>query len=125
LNAILSLPCGVPGVQQNPCNIAKSLFVKTEKIQLLHPEGKNAPAISMETYKIFERAMIAVLKENQPITYTDIARGVKGEFKKNKVEFAGSVSWYSVCVKNHLEATGIMETYMEKGKKMHGLKKIA
>jgi hypothetical protein len=113
----------LPGVPGNPCNIVKNLSVKTEKIQLLHPEGKNAPAISTETYKIFERAMMAVLKENQPMTYTDIARGVKHEFKKNKVEFAGSVSWYSVCVKNHLEATGIMETYMEKGKKMHCLKK--
>lgn len=44
--------------------------------------------------------------------------------KTVKVEFSGLVSWYSVCVKNHLEATGIMETYMEKGKKMHRLKKM-
>lgn len=98
--------------------------MQTEKIQLLHPEGKNAPAISKDTYQIFERAMLATPKENQPVTYTDLAEGVKREFRKNKVQFSGSVSWYSVCVKNHLEATGIMETYMEKGKKMHRLKKM-
>ena len=94
-----------------------------EKVQLLHPEGKNAPAISKEIYTLFENAILETLKSNPGITYTDIAKGVHHYFSDSGINFKGSVEWYAVTVKMHLDATGIIESYLEKGKKLHRIKK--
>ena len=93
-----------------------------DKIQLIHPEGKNAPAISMETFTLFEQAIIAVLKKHQPLTFALMAGRVGDYLRQQRVGFQGSVPWYSVCVKQHMEATGIITTKTEQGNKMHYLK---
>jgi hypothetical protein len=92
-----------------------------EKIQLLHPQGKNAPNINLDTYKIFERAILSVLKVYQPLTFTDLSNGVKDFFMRNNVKFNGSVDWYTISVKYHLESTNKITVFVEKGKKMHRL----
>ena len=98
-------------------------FMANDKIQLIHPEGKSAPAIKLATYKLFEKAILNTLKIKESLTYTDIASSVQEEFSKKKIDFEGSVEWYSVCVKQHLESQGVIETFIENDKKMHRLKK--
>lgn len=93
-----------------------------DKIQLIHPNGKNAPAISRETFAMFEKAIITVLKKHQPLTFTTLAEKVDDYVRSKLPAFEGSCPWYSVCVKLHLEATGIIIARMEKGTKMHYLK---
>lgn len=93
-----------------------------EKIQLMHPDGKKAPAISRATYDLFHSSIIKVLKGSDGMTYTDIAEGVRTNIEQQKVEFNGSVEWYTVCVKQHLESEGVIETYTKGRRKLHRLR---
>ena len=96
--------------------------MKEEKVHLLHPEGKHAPAISRRTYDLFEKAVLATLKKKSPLTFATIAEGVNSYVTKHDPSFEGSREWYTVSVKLHLEATGVIEAYMDKGRKLHRLK---
>ncbi len=91
------------------------------KMQCLHPEGKNAPAIAMDTYTLFEKAIYHSLKSKKTLSYTGLIEEVKKCFVKQKTKFEGSIGWYGVAVKNHMEATGIIKTFTEKGKKFHAI----
>ena len=93
-----------------------------EKIQLVHPAGKNAPRISVDTYKMVSEAIIKVLRKHQPMTFTDMAREVRKYVTTNNPEFTGSVEWFTVSVKQHMEAEGTIEAVVEKGRKVHRLK---
>ncbi|MBV9988473.1 MAG: hypothetical protein JO301_12400 [Chitinophagaceae bacterium] len=92
------------------------------KIQCIHPEGKQAPAIAMDTYALFEKAIYHALKgKKNGLTFTQLTDEVNKCFRQQKTKFSGSVGWYAVAVKNHMEATGIIKTIMVKGAKMHSL----
>lgn len=93
-----------------------------DKIQLVHPEGKNAPRISLKTYEIFERAILFVLKDGQLYGFTELADAVEAYIKTNKIEFTGSSDWFAISVKHHLESEGRIETIVEKGRKLTRLK---
>ena len=94
---------------------------KNEKIQLIHPEGKNAPRISMYNYEIFSEAIIQTLSVHQSLTLSDIAEYVGVYLAKNNIEFNGSVEWFTVSVKQHLEAEKVIIVDIVKGRKMHRL----
>lgn len=94
----------------------------TDKIQLVHPDGKNAPRISMETYNMVRTGIIHALEAHQPMTFADMARAVKEYVTTNAPGFDGSVEWFTVSVKQHMESEGVIETVIEKGRKMHRLK---
>lgn len=96
-------------------------MAKVEKIQLQHPEGKKAPAIRKSVYNIFSAAIVEVLRKQQPCTLSEIAEGVKGYIVQNNISFEGSVEWFSVAVKQHLETNGVISTIVEKGRKLHRL----
>lgn len=98
-------------------------MAKTEKIQLVHPTGKNAPRISTETYMLISDAIVQVLQQHQPLSFADMAREVRHYVQTNTPEFTGSIEWFTVSVKQHMEAEGVIETVLEKGRKMHRLKK--
>ena len=95
--------------------------MSVEKIQCLHPEGKHAPAIATNTYQLFERAIKSVLNK-EPLTYSAMANGVKELFKKENISFNGSIGWFTETVKLDMEARGLIETNIEKGRKLHKLK---
>lgn len=97
-------------------------MAKTEKIQLVHPAGKNAPRISTETYMLISDAIVKVLQQHQPLSFADMARKVREYVSTNKPEFEGSIEWFTVSVKQHMEAEGVIETVLERGRKMHRLK---
>lgn len=88
-------------------------------IQCLHPLGKKAPAISIEKYTLLEKAIYHSLQGKKGITFTDLIECIEKDFAKQKTIFKGSVSWYAVHVKNHMETKGIIKTYIEKGRKLH------
>jgi hypothetical protein len=91
------------------------------KIQCIHREGKHAPAIAADTYLLFENAIYQSLKTKKGITFTELMNAVEKQFAKQKTTFSGSVGWYGIHVKNHMEATGIIKTITEKGIKLHML----
>lgn len=93
-----------------------------DKIQLIHPEGKNAPRISLKTYEIFKNAILTALEDGTVLTFTELADAVEEYIDVNKIEFSGSADWFTISVKHHLESEGRIETLVEKGRKMTRLK---
>jgi hypothetical protein len=94
-----------------------------EKVECLNPNTGGKMKIDAEIYNNFSKAIYHVLKQSkEPITYTEIVRGVKKCFKENKTKFDGSVEWYAVTVKHDMVANNIIETWIEKGTRLHKLK---
>ncbi len=95
----------------------------TGKIECLNPNTGGKMNIDAMIYDLFSKAIYHTLKKNkQGVTYTDIVSGVKKCFKEERTTFHGSVEWYTVTVKNDMVAKDVIETFMEKGKKLHKLK---
>jgi len=94
------------------------------KVECLNPNTGGKMKIDAEVYELFSKAIYHTLKQRkQPITYTQIVDGVKKCFKEQKTKFKGSVSWYALTVKHDMVANNIIETWMEKGTRLHRLKK--
>ncbi|HZX74263.1 MAG TPA: hypothetical protein VFE57_07580 [Cyclobacteriaceae bacterium] len=93
----------------------------TPKVQCIHPEGKKAPAIAADTYALFEKAIYHSLKSKKKLSFTALTEEVEKYFLKQKTKFDGAIGWYTIHVKNHMEATGIVKTIMVDGKKIHSL----
>ena len=95
----------------------------TGKIECLNPNTGGKMNIDAKVYDHFSKAIYHTLKKSkQGVTYTDIVSGVKRCFKEERSNFQGSVEWYAVTVKNDMVAKGVVETFTEKGKKLHRLK---
>ena len=95
----------------------------TGKIECLNPNTGRKMNIDAGVYTLFSKAIYHTLKKNKKsITYADIVNGIKMWFKENQTNFKGSVEWYAVTIKNDMVANGIIETFTEKGKKLHRLK---
>ena len=98
-------------------------MAKEEKIQLIHPQGKKAPALSFDKYKPLEKAIISIIKSEKQITHTDLFLALNDYFVKKKIQFDGSVNWYGEWVKLHLLATGKILVQTKKSKKIISLNK--
>jgi hypothetical protein len=94
------------------------------KVECLNPNTGGKMNIDAAIYELFSKAIYGLLKAHPGITYTDIVNGIRTCFKQQKTIFKGSVEWYAVTVKKDMEANGVIEVYMEKGKKLHRLKKV-
>jgi uncharacterized protein DUF6958 len=93
-----------------------------EKVECLNPNTGGKMRIDAGIYENFSKAIYHTLKQNKnPITYTEIVKGVKECFKENKTKFNGSIEWYAVTVKHDMVANHIIETWMEKGTRWHKL----
>lgn len=98
-------------------------LTKRQKVECLNPNTGGRMNIDKSTYDLFSKAIYHTLKKDGDITYTQIVEGIYNCFKKQNTKFDGSVGWYAVTVKNDMEASGIIEVFTEKGKKLHRLKK--
>ena len=94
-----------------------------DKIACLNPNTGRKMNIDADIYSRFSKAIFRILKENKPgISFSDMVNGVKQCFKMENKSFKGSFGWYTVTVKHDMEAKGLIETYMKKGKKLHRLR---
>ncbi len=94
---------------------------KPVKVECLNPNTGGRMNIDKNTYDLFSKAIYHTVKTNKALTYTQIVEGVYDCFKNQKSKFDGSVEWYAVTVKNDMQARGILEVHIKKGKKMHSL----
>jgi len=95
----------------------------TGKIECLNPNTGGRMNIDGKIYELFSKAIYHTLKKNkQGITYSEIVNGIKERFKEQRTIFKGSVEWYAVTVKHDMVANGVIDTFTEKGRKLHKLK---
>ncbi|MBX9785092.1 MAG: hypothetical protein K2X48_17535 [Chitinophagaceae bacterium] len=100
--------------------MATSSLSKTECI---NPNTGGKLQIDTNTYQLFSKAIYHVLKVKPGRSFADLVKGVTQCFKENKTPFSKSISWYTIVVKNDMEAKSVIEVYAQKGKKLNRLKK--
>ena len=76
-----------------------------ERIQTLHPAGKQGVNISKDKYDAVKAAIIQALQENGMLTFSGLNEAVGRQLAGN---FEGSIGWYFTTVKLDLEARGII-----------------
>jgi hypothetical protein len=93
-----------------------------QKTECLNPNTGGSMKIDSEVYDLFSKTIYHTLKKENILSFTGIVEGVEDCFKKEKVKFKKSIPWYAVTVKNDMEARGVIESFTEKGKKLHRIK---
>jgi hypothetical protein len=77
-----------------------------EKIQTLHPSGKNGVRIDLHKYELLRDFIIDLLQKEGILTYEYVNNTAIKELSDS---FEGSIPWYVVTVKLDLEARGIVK----------------
>jgi len=100
--------------------MAKSTSKKTV---LTNPRTKRETKIDTSIYEPFKAAILKSLKGSKGKTFTDLSDDVVKIIRKTFSEFKGSIPWYTISVLRDLETRGIVDNFIEKGKKYNCLKK--
>jgi len=100
--------------------MAKSTSNKTT---LTNPRTRRETKIDTTIYEPFKAAILKSLKGNKGKTFTDLTDDVVKTIRKSFPEFKGSIPWYTISVLRDLETRGVVDNYVEKGKKYNRLKK--
>ena len=93
------------------------------KTTTTHPRSKREMNIDAEVYAPFKSAIIQCLKSSKGKTFAELTADVTKIIRKKIPAFKKSIPWYTISVRLDLETKGIVETFMEKGKKLNRLKK--
>lgn len=97
--------------------------LSSKKVIVTHPrtgtERKFDPAI----YEPVKAAILQSLKGSKGKTFTDLTDDVVKTIRKKMPDFKKSIPWYTISIRLDLETRGIVETFIEKGKKLNRLKK--
>jgi hypothetical protein len=100
--------------------LAKSV---SKKIVATHPESRREMKIDEQVYGPFKAAILQSLKGSKGKTFTELTDDVIKIIRKEMPDFKGSIPWYTISIRLDMETRGIIETFIEKGKKMSRLKK--
>lgn len=73
-------------------------------IQLIHPAGRKAVRMDKEKYDSLRNSILKHLKTKGDSTHSEILLAVTEDFKKNNLNFEGSIEWHLEWVKLDLEA---------------------
>lgn len=95
--------------------------MEATKIQLSHPEGKKAPAISLEKYEVLQQAIMTILKKEKQLTHTELASAINEYLEKKKIAFEGSANWFGEWVKLDMLANKLLTTHTENNKRLISL----
>ncbi len=64
-----------------------------DKVQLVHPEGKQAISMQRSKYDMLCASLLDCLKIKQPLTFKEILDAVAGDLKKKKLVVQGKLEW--------------------------------
>lgn len=96
---------------------------KPQKVECLNPNTGRKMNIDKGIYDVISKAIYHTLKKEGAVTFTQLDEGVRECLKEQKTNFEGHVGWYTVLVKHDMHARGLIDVFVEKGKKLHRLKK--
>lgn len=98
--------------------MAKSI---SKKITVTHPDTGTERKFDAAIYEQVKAAIIQSLKGSKGKTFTELADDVVKIIRKKMPGFKRSIPWYTISIRLDLEARGIVETFVEKGKKFNRL----
>ena len=95
----------------------------SKKTVITNPRTRREVKIDSSIYEPFKSAILESLKGSKGKTFTELSDDVIKIIKKKFSEFKGSIPWYTISVLRDLETRGVIDNFIEKGKKMNRLKK--
>lgn len=98
-------------------------IINTKKTTTTHPRTGSQLNIDAEIYTPFKAAILQSLKGSRGKTFTELTDDVVKIIRKKMPGFKKSIPWYTISIRLDLETRGIVETFVEKGKKLNRLKK--
>ena len=93
------------------------------KTTVTHPRTGTQRKFDSSVYEPVKAAILQSLRGSKGKTFTELTDDVVKIMRKKKPDFKGSVPWYTISIRLDLETRGIVETFVEKGKKLSRLKK--
>jgi hypothetical protein len=97
--------------------------VKNKKIIVTHPATGTERKFDSAIYEPLKAAILQSLKGTRGKTFTELTDDVVKVIRKKMPGFKGSIPWYTISIRLDLETRGMVETFVEKGKKLNRLKK--
>ena len=95
--------------------------LSSKKIIVTHPQTGTERKFDAGIYEPVKAAILQSLKGSRGKTFTELTNDVVKILRKKMPGFTGSVPWYTISVRLDLETRGIVETFIEKGKKLNRL----
>lgn len=92
-----------------------------KKVIVAHPQTGNEMKFEAAVYKPVKAAILQSLKGSKGKTFTELTDDVVRIIRKKMPDFKRSVPWYTISVRLDLETRGMVETFIEKGKKLSRL----
>ncbi len=77
----------------------------SQRIQTLHPEGKEGVNIEQSKYDVMKDAILNIIQQRGEMPFGELA----DEVGKQLPNFDGSIGWYTTTVKLDLEARGLIQ----------------
>ena len=95
----------------------------SNKIIVTHPVTGTERKFDAAIYESVKSAILHSLKGSKGKTFTELTDDVVKIIWKKMPGFKKSIPWYTISIRLDLETKGIVETFVEKGKKLNRLKK--
>ena len=95
----------------------------TEKITVTHPATRTERKFDAAIYEPIKAAILQSLKGSTGKPFSELSKDVETIIRKQQPGFPKSIPWYTISIRLDLEARGIVETFVEKGKKLNRLAK--
>jgi hypothetical protein len=95
--------------------------ITASKVTLTHPHTGREYDIHESIYKPFKAAILQSLKTTQGKTFTKLTDDVVKTIRQKMPDFKKSIPWYTISILLDLETRGVVESFIEKGKKLNRL----
>jgi hypothetical protein len=98
-------------------------MAKAVKTVVTHPVTRTQRNFDAAIYDPFKAAILQSLKGSKGKTFTELTDDVVKIIRKKMPGFKKSIPWYTISIRLDLETRGVVETFVEKGKKLNRIKK--
>ena len=90
-------------------------------ITVTHPVTGTERQFDAAIYEPFKAAILKSLKGSKGKTFSELTDDVVKIIRKQMPGFTKSIPWYTISIRLDLETRGLVETFVEKGKKLNRL----
>jgi hypothetical protein len=95
--------------------------VASKKVSVTHPRTGTERKFDAAIYEPVKAAIIQSLKGSKGKTFTDLTDDVVKIIRRKMPGFKKSIPWYTISIRLDLETRGVVETFIEKGRKLNRL----
>ena len=99
------------------------IAIGSKKTTTTHPRTGSQFNIDAAIYEPFKAAILQSLKGSKGKTFTELTDDMVKIIKQKIPGFKKSIPWYTISIRLDLETRGLVETFIEKGRKLSRLKK--